>query len=365
MSNPKRLKIERDPGNDDDEESVDVEPPTSRSPRQGEIIGRYALLKLIARGSSGVVFEAQDLRLGRSVAVKVLNPHNAGKPEMEARFYQEAIVAANAGHPNVVVIHDYKRRRDGSNYLVLELLVGETLRRRINERHRLSVAEALEIIVPIMGALVMLHRLHIIHRDVKPENIHLARVGDHEVPKLIDFGIAKDIAPQTRLPSTKRAIGTPSYMAPEQIADGIAIDGRADVWAIGTILFELVAGIRPFGQLKLHDMLTTLRDQRRPPLLTTYVHDAPAELTTLLRKALEPQVEDRFPSMGAFLVSVLDFAGSLDPDFAVRHRASIPSDLDRGLSIPPPPNEVSISRAPEGVDSETRRPLRADLRDPH
>jgi eukaryotic-like serine/threonine-protein kinase len=288
--------------------------------------GRFTLVRRIGGGGMGEVFEAEDNRIRRRVALKLLHGHYVKDPDVTRRFLREARAAASIDHPNSIVIHDYAQRRDGSFFIVQELLKGADLRSLLRERKRFTVAEAMGIIAPIMGALVVAHRKEVVHSDIKPENIFLADTATGQVvPKVIDYGIA--LAPETltvRATTQRKALlGTLLYMAPEQ-ATGDPIDSRVDVWAVGTVLFEMLAGECPFQAPNAFAILSKLVSKAPAPRLDEVAPDVPVALVAIVGKALAPRREERFSSMEAFLRELLAFISRTDPGFAGRHPASLP-----------------------------------------
>ena len=327
-------------------ESGPIDPMTNRrgpSLRPGVVVGgKFVLLRQIGQGAAGAIFEAEDTWIGRRVALKALHPHVARHPEVMWRFRREARAAASIEHPNIVGVLEVGQRRDGTYYIVQELLDGISLRRHLEERGQLPVAEALDILVPIMGALVAAHRKDIIHRDIKPENIILARTAAGEiVPKLIDFGIARMQTQGGELDTEVGILlGTPSYMSPEQ-AEGEPVGAGTDVWAVGAVLYELLSGLRPFRGVSAAHIVEKIKTER-PARITSLMPSLPPEVADFVHRALERDPARRFPSMQAFLTAVLDYAGMVDEDFLARHARSIP----KGVAPAAP------ERAREELDSD-------------
>jgi serine/threonine protein kinase len=294
--------------------------------RAGTVVGgKFVLLRRIGEGGVGVVFEAEDTWIGRRVAIKVLHAHLAERTEVLARFRREARAAATIHHPNIVAVFEVGQRRDGSFFIVQELIEGDTLRQHIDQHGRLTPAAALEILVPIMGALASAHRAGIVHRDIKPENILLTRSAEGEiVPKLIDFGVAKMAATGDHLTTlTGTVVGTPAYMSPEQAGGLLEADARADVWAIGAMLFELLSGACPYQGATAPIILARILSEPAPSLITR-APDVPVEISAIVQRAMERDAGARFPTMAAFLEAVLDFAKRPDPSLLRRHAKSIP-----------------------------------------
>ena len=268
------------------------------------VAGKFKLVRLIGVGGMGTVYEATNTWTHRRVALKILHPRVARDRDAAERFFQEARAATHIAHPNIVDVLDMgEDTADGSLFIVQELLDGEDLHARLNARGRLPPREALEVLLPIMDALATSHRRGILHRDVKPENIVLARVeGGGVVPKLVDFGVSKVVraAPRgKRLTDDGITVGTPQYMPPEQARGDTELDPRTDVWALGAVLFEALSGTAPFEaatpSLLLVEIIT-----RPPPRIDTLVQGLPRALVDAVAKALEPDRARRFHTVGAF-----------------------------------------------------------------
>ena len=263
-------------------------------PDRGDLparIGQYAIERKLGQGGMGVVYAARDERLKRTVALKTMSSltHDA-----RARLWREARVAASVNHPNVCQIHEIGEDH-GELFIAMELLEGEALSERLR-RGPLSIAEALPIEFGILAALSALHSRRIVHRDLKPSNVFLT---PHNV-KLLDFGLAlpeaeASLHSATRLTVSGTVVGTPSYMAPEQVTSGV-VDSRCDLFAAGAILFELLAGRRAFGGQTVVDILhATLHEQ--PPALTGT--PAVTAVDRVIRRALAKRPEDRPASADA------------------------------------------------------------------
>ncbi len=256
--------------------------------RAGTVVGgKFVLLRRIGEGGVGVVFEAEDTWIGRRVAIKVLHAHLAERTDVLARFRREARAAATIHHPNIAAVFEIGQRRDGSLYIVQELIEGDTLREHIEQHGRLTPAAALEILVPIMGALAAAHRAGIVHRDIKPENILLTRSAEGElVPKLIDFGVAKMAPTGDHLRTmTGTVVGTPAYMSPEQASGLLEADARTDVWAMGAMLFELLSGSCPYEGPTAPVILARILSEP-VPRLSARAPDVPVELSAIVQRAL-------------------------------------------------------------------------------
>lgn len=269
----------------------------------GRVLGeRYRLIRLIARGGMAAVWEADDTRLSRRVAVKILDPHHAGDEAHRARFRREAIAAAGLAHPGIVATYD-TGDDDGVAYIVMELVDGPTLRDVLASRGRLSVGEAASIAVQIADALTFAHERGLVHRDVKPANVLIQRDGR---VKVTDFGIAKAAA-DGDLTRAGSVIGTARYLSPEQIG-GEAARATADVYSLGLVLYEMLAGRLPFtGETEVAAALARLHAE--PPRLSTVRDDVAPGLDDAVARALARDVAHRFPSAAALRAAVAPYAG--------------------------------------------------------
>ncbi len=216
-------------------------------PMSGRLLdGRYRIRSRIARGGMASVYEATDIRLDRTVAVKVMHPGLGDDDEFAARFVREARAAARLSHPNVVSVYD-QGDEDGTVYLAMECVQGHTLRDLIRKESPMPPARAIALVEPVLSALASAHRAGLIHRDIKPENVLIATDPDSGSSrvKVADFGLAKAVSADTQHTATGGVlIGTVSYLAPELVVDGRA-DARADVYAVGVVLYELLTGTKP------------------------------------------------------------------------------------------------------------------------
>ncbi|MFP2963563.1 serine/threonine-protein kinase, partial [Myxococcus sp. 1LA] len=231
---------------------------------------KYQLRRRIGVGGMGAVYEAEQLDVGRTVAVKVLQQHLIGVPVMHARFRREAQATAGVRHPNIVEVMDYLDEPDDPPYLVMELLQGQTLSSLLKKEGPLPVARAAAIAHQVATALATAHQAGVIHRDIKPDNIFLVDTGTDALQvKLLDFGVARLMHEDdaTALGSASGAwVGTPSYMAPEQIRCR-PVDGRADIYSLGACLYQMVTGRRP---IDIADNVA---------LMSAVLHDVPAPLS--------------------------------------------------------------------------------------
>ena len=266
---------------------------------------KYRIEQLLAHGGMGAVYRARDVRLDRLVALKVVRAELLGDSEARQRFRREAQIVAGLQHPSIVSIFDYGTFADGGAYLVMELVRGEDLRRVLQREGWLDPERALQILNAVCGAMEAAHREGVLHRDLKPENILLP--GGPVVAKVLDFGVAKVVredigeretiaADGSLITAAGMIIGTPAYMAPEQLR-GLALDARCDIFSLGVIAFEMLTGELPFGRGTLADIV--LAHARGVPTFPAR-HDIPPSLEHAIRAALEPDPDSRPLSVRAF-----------------------------------------------------------------
>ncbi|HEX3130889.1 MAG TPA: protein kinase [Thermoanaerobaculia bacterium] len=276
---------------------------------KGSAVSQYRILGLIGGGAMGTVYAAEDTRLRRVVALKFLPAELTSDPLAKARFFQEAQAASALDHPNICTIHEVGETGDGRLYLAMASYDGETVRRRL-ARGPLPVAEAVEIARQAALGLAKAHRNGIVHRDIKPANLIVTVDG---VVKILDFGVAKLRGPGG-LNVAGSFLGTPAYMSPEQ-ARGEEVDPRADVWSLGVVLYEMLAGVRPFkGGDDLTAVLRSLLEDRPEPLARLRP-EVPPELERIVARMLARSPADRYPSAAEV---VADLAAFQAPPSAVR-----------------------------------------------
>ncbi|HZL16914.1 MAG TPA: protein kinase [Polyangia bacterium] len=271
---------------------MEAESPTPPDPRIGNVLqGRYAILSRIASGAMGVVYKGERLQLGRPVAVKFLHPWIAAQKAFLGRFENEAKAMSRLAHPHCVSVIDFGV--EGSPYLVMDFATGRTLR-EVMQQAPLPIARVMRIAQQLLSGLAHAHAQGIVHRDLKPENLILS--GDSELEehlRILDFGLAKlrDGPAMT----AGLAVGTPSYMSPEQSGGSGAVDSRTDLYTVGVLLFEILAGRKPFQSENVGEVILMHREVR-PPRLREVAPTAgySAALDAVLDKALAKLPEDRF-----------------------------------------------------------------------
>jgi serine/threonine protein kinase len=249
----------------------DDEPAPERDPLLGSILaGRYRIEELVGSGGMGAVYRAEHVHMRKAVAVKVLHKEMTAFPEVVARFEREAVAGGRIEHPHVVSASDFGQLEDGSFYLVLEFVEGQSLAKLVGKAGPLNPLRALRIAHQIVAALHAAHTAGIVHRDLKPENVMLIVKDDApDFVKVLDFGIAKIIVEEAKeqpaLTQIGTVFGTPEYMSPEQ-ARGELVDARADLYTVGVILYEMLSGVSPFKDDDLVVVLTRHLTADPPPL---------------------------------------------------------------------------------------------------
>ncbi|HKY26574.1 MAG TPA: protein kinase [Pyrinomonadaceae bacterium] len=272
----------------------------------GDHIGPYEMVSTLGVGGMGEVYLAQDSRLGRKIAIKLLAPRFATDEQRVRRFELEARAASALNHPNVCVIHDVGRAENGRHYMAMEYVEGTTLRQRM-AAGPLPLTQALDVAAQVGWALEAAHAAGIVHRDIKPENIMLRPDG---YVKVLDFGIAKlsthppkirevqQVATIARMHTAPGILmGTVKYMSPEQLRE-LPIDARTDIWSLGVVLHEMLTGHTPFDAATTNEMIAVILE-RRPPQLEFPEH-VPADVRVAIRKALSKRRDDRYQSMKEF-----------------------------------------------------------------
>ncbi len=270
--------------------------------------GRYRLLERVGIGGMGAVYKAEHVGMGRVVAVKLLRPELGGRAEAVERFTREAQASARVAHKNVCAVSDFGVRDDGTLYLVMEFLRGETLRQRLDRVGRLPWPSAVTIARHVARGLAHAHAQGVVHRDIKPENIFL--VDDDDDPdfaKIVDFGIARSLENDDgRVTQAGFVVGTPAYLSPEQALGG-EVDHRCDIYSLCTVLFEMITGRTPFGDRPPVAMLTAHAVVDVPAFseVAPDLGPLPPVIEMIVRRGLAKDREERQPDAGA-LTAALD-----------------------------------------------------------
>jgi serine/threonine-protein kinase len=263
--------------------------------------GTYRITRLIGEGGMGAVYEAVQLRLNKRVAVKLMARELAANREALARFHREAEITSHLGHPHLVSVSDFGTSQSGEPYLVMEYLEGEDLDHRLRRVGRMSSDAVVHVVRQVASALNAAHDQGVVHRDLKPGNIFLSQIpGEPDFVKVLDFGISKMKAARTQLTKASAVIGTPNYMSPEQVS-GIVdeIDHHADQWAMGCIAWEMLLGRGPFVADDAAALFYQILNLNPQPL-TPRVPGLSPDVEPVLRRALNKQPAERFPSMRDF-----------------------------------------------------------------
>jgi eukaryotic-like serine/threonine-protein kinase len=301
----------------------------------GTRLGRYEISSPLGAGGMGEVYLAQDTHLRRPAALKILPAKFTESEDRLRRFEREASAASALNHPNIITIHEIGQE-DGLHFMAMEFVDGETLRARLNHT-RLSLKEALDIAVQVADALAAAHEAGIVHRDIKPENIMIRRDG---YVKVLDFGLAKlterQAAVDSQAPTIAKAdtdpgtvMGTMQYMSPEQ-ARGKDVDKRTDIWSLGVVLYEMVAGHAPFEGESTSDVIVSLLSQEPPPL-SQQVEEVPHELERITRKALQKNRDERYQTVKDMALDLKSLRRELEVGLEIER--SLPPGVSGGNRI--------------------------------
>jgi serine/threonine protein kinase len=279
------------------------------------VAGRYGLVRLLGDGGMGAVYKAEDNVLRRFVAIKLLHPAAAANPAAVERFLREAQAAASIGHPNIIDILDFGQS-DGKPYLVMEYLRGRSLADALATDGPFSVRQACAIATHALAGLQGAHDRGILHRDLKPANLMLAaRFGDRTFVKLLDFGFAALLGdagspPDRSLTPARTLVGTPAYAAPERLRGDDRRDPRTDLYALGVVLFEMLAGVRPFDASSFSELARKVQNDPAPAL-RLYRPEVPEGLERVVAKALSKTPEERFADAESLAAALVPFGGRM------------------------------------------------------
>jgi serine/threonine protein kinase len=303
-------------------------PPSTLAPGS-VVLSRLRILRVLGKGGMGVVYEVDDLVRNGRVALKVLSAER-DDPELRARFEREARAASMLRSPHTAQVLEIGELEDATPYFVMEYLDGEPLDRGLAHGELLPCATAVDYVLQALDALIEAHAVGLVHRDLKPANIFLSKLpgGTDAVIKVLDFGVVKEVfSDGATLTQTGSSIGTPAYMAPEQVRAGAVVDQRADIWALGVTLFELLTGKLPFDAPSVPGTLAKiLRDD--PPSLRFSRKDVPVTLDAIVRKCLAKEPSQRFDT-AADLASELRAIQPTLPTNIPQHTIRLPTTVDR------------------------------------
>ncbi len=273
--------------------------------------GRYEIIRLIGEGGMAKVYEVRHTLINRSFALKVLNPKIADDADVVARFLNEGRLAGTLGHPHIVESIDMGYTESGTPFIVYELLKGQSLADYIDNNRKLSPFRAAHILAQIASALETAHAAKIVHRDLKPENIILLEKDGDDFAKVIDFGISKSLVAVGDRQRTQlgRIIGTPAYMSPEQIDDNASVDERSDVYSLGCVAYEMIAGQAPFCGLQVSELLYRIVTLGPRPI-NEISPGLPRMIVRIVEKCMARNRADRFQTMTEVREAFNDFLGA-------------------------------------------------------
>src|SRR5437867_893722 len=290
--------------------------------KPGKNIAHYRIVRLIGEGGMGQVYLAEDTKLHRRVSLKFLSKNFTQDRERLRRFEQEARAISALNHPNTLTIHEINET-DGRRFIATEYVEGQTLRERLGSGFEID--EALDIAIQVASALVAAHRVNIVHRDIKPENIMIRR--DDGLVKVLDFGLAKmfaarragdigsiDSEGETKIRANTApgvVMGTVAYMSPEQ-ARGDTVDERTDIWSLGVVLYEMVAGCSPFVAATSNEIISAILAKTPAPPLARFAHDVPARLEEIVEKVLTKNRDERYQTTKDLLIDLKRLKQSLE-----------------------------------------------------
>jgi len=271
----------------------------------GTVLGdTYRITRLIGIGGMGAIYEAAHVGAGKRVAVKMMSKELSEHPEALARFRREVKVTTELAHPNIVDVFDFGVSPTGEPYLVMEYLDGEDLEHYLEREGCVPLPTAVEIVKQLASALAVAHQEGVVHRDLKPGNVFLARSpgGEGAFVKIVDFGISKVLkSTTTQLTMARAVVGTPEFMAPEQAAGRVDwVDHRSDQWALACVTWHMLSGQLPFWKPEVNDILNQVIAGEPTPLSPQRAGRIPREVDKVLRRALSKRREGRFPTITAF-----------------------------------------------------------------
>jgi serine/threonine-protein kinase len=298
------------------------------SPKPGDLIAdRYQIERFIGRGGMAEVFAGLNVRTGKRVALKWIRPALATTSEALARFRREAVAAGRIHHPNVVTVFDVVEHKSAT-WLVMELLEGDTLSEILNRVERMDPEDAFMLLIPAMRGVAAAHAHGVVHRDIKPDNIFICRAADGQrrEAKVLDFGVSKlsdESGDQVSITVTGNLVGTPTYMAPEQVRGNKTVDPRSDVYSLGVVLYQMLAGRPPF-QGQVYSALMIEIATTDAPRLRTLRPDISEEIESIVHKAIARDLDHRYPDVTTF-VHALEALVRSEPGYAPHRIVPTPS----------------------------------------
>ncbi len=317
----------------------------------GDIIdGKYRIVRLLGEGGMGSVYEGENLRIHRQVAIKILHANVAASTDAVQRFEREAQAAGRIGSEHIVEVLDLGDLPDGDRYMVMEFLEGESLDQRIANQGRLPPREAAKIVIELLDGLGAAHDAEIVHRDLKPENVYLLKNkgGREDFVKIVDFGISKfnSLGGEFSMTRTGAVMGTPYYLSPEQAKGDRALDHRADLYAVGVILYEAVSGAVPFDGETFNELLFKIALEPVKPL-PSVVPEVDDAFSAIVTKAMAREPDARFSSARALQKALQAWLAG-DP-IAI---TTMPDGVSN-LGASEDSTAAAVPPSPEGLDNKT------------
>jgi eukaryotic-like serine/threonine-protein kinase len=326
-------------------------------PQPGDLInGKYRLIRLIGDGGMGSVFEARHEYLGTVVALKFLHSELASRPGLVARFLREARLSASIKSDHIARVTDVDQGSDGAAYLVMELLEGQSLRKLLDQEGRLPPRVALDYTLQMLDGLEAAHAIGVVHRDLKPDNVFVVSTSKGPLIKLLDFGIAKLRASKELqaggLTRPGVMMGTPEYMAPEQAYAADSVDVRADVYSVGAILYEMLAGTRPAHGDDPLEIAAFIMAQK-VPRLSQVDRTIPERLSEVVHRAMAPMPADRFTTVSELRAALTPLRGSV-PAGPSAEGQGVPKTLPPDAGEPPRDAAAARARTTQAGTDEPR-----------
>jgi serine/threonine-protein kinase len=341
---------------------------SENSPRPGDLIAdRYQIERFIGRGGMAEVFAGLNVRTGKRVALKWIRPALATTTEALARFRREAVAAGRIHHPNVVTVFDVVEHKSAT-WLVMELLEGETLSEILSRVDRMDPESAIALLIPAMRGVAAAHAHGVVHRDIKPDNIFICRAedGHRREAKVLDFGVSKladESGDQVNITMTGSLVGTPTYMPPEQVRGTKTVDPRSDIYALGVVLYQMLAGRTPF-QGKVYSALMIEIATTEPPMLRSLRPDLPVELEKIVHRAIARDIEQRYPDVTSLVHALEELVSDEVAHTPTRTPTRLPPMHSGAIRVPGAAagsGPVAVRGAAPDAPTEVATPVPAEI----
>ncbi|MFT3773308.1 MAG: serine/threonine-protein kinase [Minicystis sp.] len=317
-------------------------------PKGTLLSGKYEVVRVIGRGGMGVVVEARHLRMARNVAIKILLPAQRAQRDVVTRFEREARAAAQIKDEHVARVLDVDTLPDGSPFIVMELLRGKDLQEILTDRGKLPYREAAGFVMQACAGMVDAHRAGVVHRDLKPNNLFLDQQGGRQVLKILDFGISKVTDESgVSMTATTSAFGTPLYMSPEQVRSTKNVDARSDIWSLGVVLYELIAGEPPYMGPSAPAIIAAIIADKPVPILER-CPDLPPGLAEVIGRAMEKDPNARYQDVQSFAAALAPY-GPEGSAHVPMPTMPPPSVVGAANAATNPPAQVTTAPRPAGV----------------